>query len=86
MLILEQEQLKQEIKEFAESHGKDRRSLIPILQEIQRKYNHISEFAMQIIADHLGIHPVEVYGVVSFYSFLDEKPKGRFYRHGPTHG
>ena len=33
---------------------------------------------MQVIADVLDIHPVEVYSVVSFYSFLDDKPKGRF--------
>jgi [NiFe] hydrogenase diaphorase moiety large subunit len=33
---------------------------------------------MQVVADLLEIHPVEVYGVVTFYSFLDQKPKGRF--------
>jgi NADH:ubiquinone oxidoreductase subunit E len=31
-----------------------------------------------VVADLLGIHPVEVFAVVSFYSFLDFEPKGRF--------
>ena len=31
---------------------------------------------MQIIADLLDIHPVEVYSVVSFYDFLDCRQKG----------
>ena len=33
---------------------------------------------MQELAHLLDIHPVEVYSVVSFYSFLDEKPRGSF--------
>ena len=55
--------------------GRDRSALLPILQEVQRKYFHISEYCMQVIADLLDIHPVEVHSVVSFYSFLDERPK-----------
>jgi [NiFe] hydrogenase diaphorase moiety large subunit len=49
-----------------------------VLQNIQKKYTRITEFAMQVTADLLNIHPVEIYGVVSFYSFLDQRPKGRF--------
>ncbi len=33
---------------------------------------------MQTIADRLGIHPFEVYSVVTFYAFLNEKYHGRF--------
>ncbi len=33
---------------------------------------------MQVIADLLDIHPVEVHSVVSFYSFLNEGPQGPF--------
>ncbi|MCC6490127.1 MAG: NADH-quinone oxidoreductase subunit NuoE [Candidatus Hydrogenedentes bacterium] len=78
MLVTEQDALRQEIKAWGDMYGRDRTALIPILQEIQRKHARISEYAMQIVADMLDIHPVEVYGVVSFYSFLDHKPKGRF--------
>lgn len=78
MLITEQERIVKEIEHWVEEHGNDRRALIPVLQEIQKKYNHITEHAMQIVADLMDIHPVEVYGVVSFYSFLDQKVKGKF--------
>jgi NADH:ubiquinone oxidoreductase subunit E len=78
MLVTEQDQLKQDIAGWVEHLGKDRNALMPILQEIQRKHHRISDYAMQVVADLLGIHPVEVYSVVSFYSFLDEKPKGKF--------
>ena len=33
---------------------------------------------MQVIADLLDIHPVEVYSVVSFYAFLGSEPPGQF--------
>jgi [NiFe] hydrogenase diaphorase moiety large subunit len=78
MLTTEQERLKQDIQGLASRMGKDRSALMPILQEVQRKYQSISEYAMQIVADALDLHPVEVYSVVPFYSFLDHKPKGRF--------
>lgn len=78
MLLTEQDRLREEIRIWAEKYGKGRSSLMPILQEIQSRYCYISEFAMQVVADALGLHPVEVDGVVSFYSFLDTQPKGRF--------
>jgi NADH-quinone oxidoreductase E subunit len=78
MLVTENERLKGDIAKWVERFGADRSALIPILQELQRKYTHVSEYAMQVLADRLGIHPVEVYSVVSFYSFLDDQPKGKF--------
>jgi NADH-quinone oxidoreductase E subunit len=78
MLITEHELLKDEIREWSVRYGEDRSALIPMLQEVQRKYGHISDFAMQQIADALGVHPVEVYGVVSFYAFLNTTRRGRF--------
>lgn len=78
MLMSKQARLREEVRELAEKFGTDRSSLLPILQQIQHKYYHISEEAMQVTADFLGIHPVEVYGVVSFYSFLNLEPRGRF--------
>jgi NADH:ubiquinone oxidoreductase subunit E len=78
MIQTEQERLRSEIMTLTEKHGCDRGALIPILQEIQRKRYRVSDFAMQVIADVLDIHPVEVYSVISFYSFLDFDPKGRF--------
>ena len=81
MLLTERDRLKEEIVGWAARFGRDRAALIPVLQEVQRKYQHISPFAMQTIADTLDIHPVEVHSVVSFYSFLDTAPHGKFVVH-----
>ncbi len=78
MLVTDRERMRDEIAALADKLGRGRGSLIPILQAVQGKYQEISDYAMQVIADLLDIHPVEVFSVVSFYGFLDTAPKGRF--------
>ena len=78
MLVTEQDQIRKDIGDWVERFGHNRGSLLPVLQEIQKKYHRISDFSMQVVADLVGIHPVEVYSVVSFYAFLGERQKGNF--------
>jgi len=77
MLVLEKNAMTEEIEQLVEKYGKSRSSLLPILQDLQRKHKYIPDFAQQEIARLLDIHPVEVYSVISFYSFLNTHPKGR---------
>jgi len=78
MLVTEQQRLREELVELADRYGRSRSALMPILQEVQRKHFHISQYCMQVIADLLDIHPVEVQSVISFYSFLDQEPLGQY--------
>ena len=78
MFTTQQDQLLGELRSLVDKHGTDRCALIPILQDVQRRYHEISDFVMQVVADLLGIHPVEVYSVVTFYAFLNEKYRGQF--------
>lgn len=77
MLVYEKNTLTEEIENLAEKYGNNRSALLPVLQAIQLKYNHISDFAQQEIARVLDIHPVEVYSVISFYHFLQPKKRGK---------
>ncbi|MFH1052341.1 MAG: NAD(P)H-dependent oxidoreductase subunit E [bacterium] len=77
MIEIRDNALTQEIKVLAEKYGGGRDSLLPILQELQLKHGYLSEFTQQEIANILDIHPVEVYGVITFYSFLSNQKKGR---------
>jgi NADH:ubiquinone oxidoreductase subunit E len=77
MLIMEKNSLSEEIQEMVSKYGSDRPALLQILQEIQKNHKHISEFAQQEVARLLEIHPVEVYSVITFYSFLKSKQRGR---------
>ncbi len=77
MLVEERNALSEEIEGYVKEYGSNRSALLPVLQAVQRKHNHISDFAQQEIARMLDIHPVEVFSVISFYSFLHSNPRGR---------
>jgi [NiFe] hydrogenase diaphorase moiety large subunit len=78
MLMNEQARQEQWIRGLAEKYGDNRSALLPILQDVQARYSYLDTYAMQVVADMLGIHPVEVHSVASFYYFLREKPAGKF--------
>ncbi len=78
MLLTEQEKEKALISKLSEKFANQRSALIPILQAVQADYGYVSEFAMQHVADLLGIHAAEVYSVATFYHFINTKPKGKF--------
>jgi [NiFe] hydrogenase diaphorase moiety large subunit len=78
MLVNQQQKVQDEVRELVATHGRTRSALLPVLQDLQHRHASISDFAMQVVADELGIHPAEVYGVVSFYAFLHHEPMGRF--------
>jgi [NiFe] hydrogenase diaphorase moiety large subunit len=51
--------------------------LMDTLQKIQEEEGYISDENIQKVADQFGLHPVEVYSVITFYSFLSTEPKGK---------
>jgi len=66
------------INELVEKHGRDRTSLMPILQGIVERNNFISDQDMTEIARELDLSAAQVFGTATFYSFLDTIPRGIF--------
>lgn len=59
--------------------GKKKSALLTILHEVQDENdNWLSVAAMDKVAETLGILPIEVYEVVSFYSMYNQKPVGKY--------
>jgi NADH:ubiquinone oxidoreductase subunit E len=52
-------------------------ALIPLVQEIQEKVGYIPPEVIPRIADALGLFPVQVQGVVTFYAQLYTAPRGK---------
>jgi [NiFe] hydrogenase diaphorase moiety large subunit len=77
MLVLEKNAMTDQIENLTSKFGNSREALLPILQELQIAHGYISDFAQQEVARLLGIHPVEVYSVITFYAFLSTEPKGK---------
>lgn len=65
------------IKEICEAHNNDAGELINILHETQNTLGYLPKEVQVIVAKNLGIPASRVNGVVSFYAFFTEKPKGK---------
>lgn len=78
MLATEKDCLRAEIDKIAKKYDYDRCGLFPVLHHIQDMFQCISEFAIQETAHAFNIHPVEVEGVVTFYSFFSKEKKGKY--------
>lgn len=52
--------------------------LIEALQDIQKNYGYISQDAMRVVSQVLGVPIIEVYQVASFYKAFRLKPAGKY--------
>lgn len=70
--------VKEKVKELVAQHGKERHNLLPVLQGISEQERYVSEYAMTVIAEEMGLSSADVFGTASFYSFMDTTPKGKY--------
>jgi len=66
------------IVELAETHGRSRENLLPIIQGVVEKEKYLSENSMVEIARQLDLPAAEVYGTATFYSFIETKKMGEY--------
>ena len=66
------------ISEVIKEHGINRWALLPVLQAIVKKKNHLEDEDMIAVARALDLSAAEVFGTASFYTFLDTEPRGQF--------
>jgi NADH-quinone oxidoreductase subunit E len=63
-------------KEIVKKHGKDKSSLIAVLQDIQDVFNYLPKEALTSAGIALGIPASRVYEVATFYTTFSLKPRG----------
>ncbi len=66
------------INKQIEKCGKNRKTLLPVLQAIVREKNQIEKCDMVQVAKALDISSADVFGTASFYSFLDTEKRGKY--------
>jgi len=77
--MITEEPTNQVVAEILSSHKKEKKSLIPLLQEVQTKLGYLPRKTMQEIADFLEIPEVEVWGVATFYNQFRFIPLGKYH-------
>lgn len=66
----------QNIDQLILEKGATKKSLIPILQAIQKEYNYLPEDVLRYVSEKTEIKPAEIMGVASFYSQFRLAPVG----------
>ena len=58
--------------------GKQKSALLPILHLVQAEYGWLSSPSMDKVAEYLGLQPIEVYEVATFYTMYFMRPQGKY--------
>lgn len=66
------------IKRLVNIYGRERESLMPVLQGVIEQERTLSEESIKVIARELNLSAAQVYGTATFYSFLDTEPRGKY--------
>ena len=69
------------VRDIANRHGNDPGRLMDIGRSIHAELGYISETAIGELAALLGVRRVQVRDTISFYAFLDRKPRGQLVIH-----
>lgn len=76
-LVSEEKPLEQQTEGILRHHGRERQSLIPILQEVQEELGYVPLEAIGQIAKFLRLTEVAVLGVATFYNQFRLTPPGK---------
>ena len=77
--MITEEQASRAVTEILSSHNKEKKNLIPLLQEVQTKLGYLPRKALQEIADFLEMPGVNVWGVATFYNQFRFVPLGKYH-------
>lgn len=67
-----------DIDRVIQEHRGDRGALIQVLHYVQERLGYVPKDVQVRVAQALGVSLSDVYGVITFYSFFREKPRGKF--------
>ena len=65
-------------KEIVKKHGRDKTSLITVLQDIQEEYNYLPKEALSAVGEQLDIPASRIYEVATFYNTFSLNPRGQY--------
>jgi NADH-quinone oxidoreductase subunit E len=71
--------VEKEIAEKVSLYPDKRSAILPVLHILQREEGHVTEAGMRYASAVLGLSPVQVYDVATFYTLYALKPIGRYW-------
>lgn len=83
-LVDEKPELRRELEAYLDTlpltddPERNRGHLIQALHRAQELFGYLPESVQLLVANRLGIHLSQVYGVISFYSYFSDTPSGEY--------
>ena len=73
------DQTKKKIEEVVSRYAKKEAALLPVLHLVQKETGSISQQEEKQVAELLGIKPIQVKEVVTFYTMFNQEPVGKYH-------
>ena len=71
--------LEAEIDELISHYPQPRSASLMVLHALQARFGHLTPDAMEWTATKLGLQPINIYELVTFYPMFRQHPVGRFH-------
>jgi len=68
-----------EINDLTGNYANKRSAVMPALFVVQREYGYVNEEGMREVANILGLRPVQVFEVATFYTMYNKRPVGKYH-------
>ena len=66
-----------DVKEIIQRYNQDKSFLVPILQDVQKRFNYLPREALNSVSTLLGIPLSQIYHVATFYKAFSLLPRGK---------
>jgi len=66
-----------EVKEIIQRYNQDKGFLVPILQDVQKRFNYLPREALNNVSTLLGIPLSQIFHVATFYKAFSLLPRGK---------
>src|SRR2546430_16222533 len=67
------------IEELITHYPQKRSASLMLLHAIQEQFGYISKQAVEWIAAKLGLQPINIYELITFYPMLQQRPVGKYH-------
>lgn len=73
------EEAKKRVEELKDYYPDKKSAVMPLLYIAQEENGHITDQAVEWISQEVGISPVHVKELISFYTMYTDKPRGKYH-------
>jgi NADH-quinone oxidoreductase subunit E len=76
-VIFKEKFMEAEVKEIIQRYNQDKGFLVPILQDVQKRFNYLPREALNSVSTLLGVPLSQIFHVATFYKAFSLLPRGK---------